>query len=104
MKSLVQDRPTNREKHPFIDKQSQIAERKTVGEQGPGDRSKEAASQKSQAHTTNGTRARGRWEPGQNPRPRTRPVLEISGEVRRKGEKHQFIDKQSHIAERKTVS
>ena len=32
-----------REKHPFIDKQSQIAERKTVGEQGPGDRSKEAA-------------------------------------------------------------
>jgi hypothetical protein len=32
-----------REKHPFNDKQSQIAERKTVGEQGLGDRSKEAA-------------------------------------------------------------
>jgi hypothetical protein len=32
-----------REKHPFIDKQSQIAKRKTIGEQGPGDRSKEAA-------------------------------------------------------------
>jgi len=30
-------------KHPFNDKQSQIAERKTVGEQGPGDRNKEAA-------------------------------------------------------------
>jgi hypothetical protein len=30
-------------KHPFIDKQSQIAERKTVGEQGPGNSSKEAA-------------------------------------------------------------
>jgi hypothetical protein len=27
----------------YIDKQSQIAEQKTVGEQGPGDRSKEAA-------------------------------------------------------------
>ena len=38
---------------------------------------------KSQAHTTNGTRARGRWEPGQKPRPRTGPVLEISGVVRR---------------------
>jgi hypothetical protein len=32
-----------REKHPFVDKQSLIAERKRVGEQGPGDRSKEAA-------------------------------------------------------------
>ena len=72
------------EKHPFIDKQSQIAERKTVGEQGPGDRSKEAAQQtglnplnkRSQAHTTNGTRARGRREPGQKPRPHTGPVLE----------------------------
>ena len=32
-----------REKHPLIDKQSQIAEQKTVGEQGPGNRSKEAA-------------------------------------------------------------
>ena len=31
------------EKHPFIGKQSQIADRKTVGEQGPGDRSKEVA-------------------------------------------------------------
>ena len=31
------------EKHPFIDKQSQIAERKTTGEQGSRDRSKEAA-------------------------------------------------------------
>ena len=36
-----------REKHPFNDKQSQIAERKTVGEQGPGDHGKEAAEQKS---------------------------------------------------------
>jgi hypothetical protein len=35
-----------REKHPFIDKQPQIAERKRVGEQGPGDRSEEAAEQK----------------------------------------------------------
>jgi hypothetical protein len=33
---------------------------------------------KSQAHTTNGTRARGRWEPGQKLRLRTGPVLEIS--------------------------
>jgi len=32
-----------REKDPCDDKQSQIAERKTVGRQGPGDRSKEAA-------------------------------------------------------------
>ena len=49
---LGQDRPTDQrqnqeadknEKHPFIDKQSQIAEQKTVGEQGPGDRSKKAA-------------------------------------------------------------
>ena len=31
-----------RESIRFIDKQSHIAERKTVGEQGPGDRSKEA--------------------------------------------------------------
>jgi len=43
--------------YPFIfldswDKQSQIAERKTVGEQGPGDHGKEAAEQKS-----------GRWTP-----------------------------------------
>jgi hypothetical protein len=40
---------TNRvsEKHPFNDKQSQIAERKTAGEQGPGDHGKEAAEQKS---------------------------------------------------------
>jgi hypothetical protein len=39
---------TNRvsEKHPFNDKQSQIAERKTAGEQGPGDHGKEAAEQK----------------------------------------------------------
>ena len=29
-----------KERHPFNDKQSQIAERKTVGEQGPGDRGK----------------------------------------------------------------
>jgi hypothetical protein len=32
-----------REKHPFVDKQSQIEERKTVGEQGSGDRGKETA-------------------------------------------------------------
>jgi hypothetical protein len=32
-----------REKDTFNDKQSLIAERKTGGEQGPGDRSKEAA-------------------------------------------------------------
>jgi hypothetical protein len=36
---------------------------------------------KSQAHTTNGTRARGRWEPGQKPRLSTGPVPEISGVV-----------------------
>jgi hypothetical protein len=30
-------------KHPFADKQLQIAERKRMGEQGAGDRSKEAA-------------------------------------------------------------
>jgi hypothetical protein len=35
-----------REKHPFNDKQSQIAGRKTVGKQGPGERSKEAAVKK----------------------------------------------------------
>jgi hypothetical protein len=34
------------EKNPFDDEQSQIAERKTVGEQGPGDHGKEAAEQK----------------------------------------------------------
>mgnify|MGYP000844833009 CR=1 FL=1 len=40
-----------------------------MGEQGPGDHGKEAAKQKSpRAHTTNGTRARGRQEPGQKPR------------------------------------
>ena len=33
----------DRRKHRFNRKQSQIAERKTGGEQGPGDRSKEAA-------------------------------------------------------------
>jgi hypothetical protein len=38
---------------------------------------------KSQANTTNGTRVRGRREPGQKPRPHTGPVLEISGVVRR---------------------
>ena len=36
---------------------------------------------KSQAHTTNGSRARGRWEPGQKPRLSTGPVPEISGVV-----------------------
>jgi hypothetical protein len=39
-----------REKNPFSDKQSQIAERKTVGEQGPGDHGKEAAEQKGGGH------------------------------------------------------
>jgi hypothetical protein len=34
------------EKNPFNGKQSQIAKRKTVGEQGPGDHGKEAAEQK----------------------------------------------------------
>ena len=34
-----------REKVPFNGKQSQIAERKTVGEQGPGNHGKEAAEQ-----------------------------------------------------------
>ena len=50
--------------------------RKTGGEQGPGDHGKEAA-KKSQAHTTNGTRARGRRELGQKPRSHTGPVVVI---------------------------
>ena len=49
-----------REKHPFIDKKPQIAERTTVGEQGPGVRSRKPHNKKFQAHTTDGTRARGR--------------------------------------------
>jgi hypothetical protein len=71
------------EKHPYIDKQSQIAERKTLGEQGPETAARKPQNKKSQAHTTYGTRARGGWEPGQKPRRRTGPVLEISGVVKR---------------------
>jgi hypothetical protein len=67
----VLNHTTKREKHPFIDKQSQIAERKTVGEQGPGDRSKEAAEQK---------------RPGPTP---------LTGQKREKREKNPFNDKQS---------
>jgi hypothetical protein len=37
------DERGSREKHSFIDKQSQIAERKRAGEQGPGDCGKEPA-------------------------------------------------------------
>ena len=72
-----------REKHPFIDKQSQIAERKQWESRGRETAARKPHNKKSQAHTTNGTRARGRWEPGQKPRPRTGPVLEISRVVRR---------------------
>jgi len=76
------------EKHPFTDKshhrhKSQIAERRTVGEQGPGDRGTEPHTIKSQAHTTNGTRARGRRKLGQKPRPCTGAVPEIPGAVER---------------------
>ena len=60
---------TTHEKHPFSDKQSQIAERKTVWRAGAG-RPQQGSriTTRSQAHTTNGTRARGRREPGQKPR------------------------------------
>jgi hypothetical protein len=68
---------TIREKHPFIDKKPQIAERTTVGEQGPGVRSRKPHNKKFQAHTTDGTRARGRWEPGKVPN-QWRTVLHFS--------------------------
>jgi hypothetical protein len=42
---------------------------------------KKTHTKKSQAYTTNGARARGRREPGQKPRPRAGPVLDIPGAV-----------------------
>ena len=68
----------------FCDKQSQIAERKNwrrVGGGRPQQRSR--ITTRSQAHTTNGTRARGRREPGQKPQPHTGPVRGIALAVRR---------------------
>ena len=38
---------------------------------------------KSQACSTNGTRASGQWQPVQKPRPRAGPVPKIPGAVRR---------------------
>ena len=44
---------------------------------------KKPHNKRSQAHTTNGTRARGRREPGQKPRAHTGPVRGIALAVRR---------------------
>jgi hypothetical protein len=45
--SHTADRTRKGEKHPFNDKQSQIAERKAGDQQGPGDRSKTPRNEKS---------------------------------------------------------
>ena len=69
--------------HPFTDNSRRSQSKKHFRAGAGRPRLKKPHIKKSQAHTTNGTRARGRWETGEKLRPRTGLVLEISEVVRR---------------------